>query len=35
MHEDTQKALAEIIAAADSLAEIKLRTGRNTPDAIT
>jgi phosphoglucomutase len=35
MHEDTQKALAEIIAAADILAEIKLRTGRNTPDAIT
>jgi phosphoglucomutase len=32
---DPQAALAPLIAAADSLAEIKLRTGRAAPDVIT
>jgi phosphoglucomutase len=32
---DTQQALAELIAIADNVAEIKKRTGRNEPDVIT
>ncbi len=35
MHDDPQEALAGIIAAAESLAGIKERTGRDAPDVIT
>ncbi|WP_299044310.1 alpha-D-glucose phosphate-specific phosphoglucomutase [uncultured Tateyamaria sp.] len=35
LHRDPQDALSGIIAAASSLAEIKVRTGRNGPDVIT
>ncbi|SNR27620.1 alpha-D-glucose phosphate-specific phosphoglucomutase [Puniceibacterium sediminis] len=35
MHDDPQEALASIIAAAEALAGIKDRTGRNAPDVIT
>jgi phosphoglucomutase len=32
---DTQQALADLIAAADALAQIRVRTGRAAPDVIT
>ncbi len=32
---ETQEALADLIAAADTIAEIKARTGRNAPTVIT
>ncbi len=35
LHLDTQDALAELIAVAERLAELKLRTGRNAPTVIT
>ncbi len=35
LHEDTQTVLAPLIEAADSLAEIHARTGREKPDVIT
>ncbi|WP_146585680.1 alpha-D-glucose phosphate-specific phosphoglucomutase [Puniceibacterium confluentis] len=35
MHDDPQEALAGIIAAAEALAGIKQRTGRDKPDVIT
>ena len=34
-HPDTQEAMAPLIRLADSLAEIKARTGRAAPDVIT
>jgi phosphoglucomutase len=34
-HQDTQEAMAPLVRLADSLAEIKARTGRAAPDVIT
>ncbi|MEM8591135.1 MAG: alpha-D-glucose phosphate-specific phosphoglucomutase [Pseudomonadota bacterium] len=35
LHQDPQEALAPIIAAADAIAGIKARTGRDAPDVVT
>jgi len=35
MHQDPQKALSAVIAAAEQIAQIKTTTGRDTPDVIT
>jgi phosphoglucomutase len=35
LNEDTQAVLAPVIEAAEALAQVKARTGRNAPDVIT